>query len=353
MTPRERVLACLHGEKPDKVPMRDAPLTWTIERWEREGMRPGGFPDDFFENCLDGTDILDYSALYPPDEVLEDDGYSKVVRRWNGLVMRILPDRNSTPHVLDWDIKTRADWEALRERQRPLDADCVSQSGAEWLRAIGEQRQSWCCLTLDGLFARVQFMSMEETLPVLLEEPEWMKAVADDGADFMIQAIDLVRQQGVRLDGLYYNDDIAYKNGPMFSPTVFREIFKPGITRVCDYVHSFGGHVFMHTDGYITPLIPDIIEAGVDILDPLEAKAGVDLTELRDRFGRQLVWEGNIDAMKLYYGTKQDIEDEVKSKLSLFPEGGYIYRLDGPISEEASYDNYRWLIDCVHKYGKL
>ena len=54
MTPLERVLACLNGECPDEVPMRDAPLSWAIERWEREGMPKGGFPSFFFENCIDG-----------------------------------------------------------------------------------------------------------------------------------------------------------------------------------------------------------------------------------------------------------------------------------------------------------
>lgn len=349
MTPRERVLACLNDATPDEVPMRDAPLVWAVERWEREGMRPGGFPDDFFDNCIDGTGYDE--SLRLPEEILEDDGRSRVVKTSDGAIRRVLPGVNSTPHYLDFTIKTRADWDKVKDRMVP-DLGRVPQSTIDWLKEIGEKRHAWACVCVGGGFGRtVEMMGMEQALEMTALDPEWTMDMYETITDFNIGMLKLLREAGIRMDGIHYADDIAFKNGPLISPRAFRELIEPCLSRVCDYVHGFGGHVFFHTDGLMTQLIPGMIEAGVDIIDPLEVKAGMDLADLKEKFGRSLVWEGNIDARVLYYGTKEDIEAEVKRKLSLFPDGGYIYRLDGPITDEASYDNYRWLIDCVKKYG--
>jgi uroporphyrinogen decarboxylase len=349
LTPRERVLACLNGQTPDEVPMRDAPLPWALERWEKEGMQPGGFPAEFFDNCIDGTGYDE--SLRLPDEVLEDDGRARIVRTSDGVTCKVLPGSNSTPHCLDWAIKTRADWDRVKDRLVP-NLDRVPQSTLDWLTEIGEKRHAWSCIVIDGFFGRaVSMVGIEQALEMTVADPEWALDIYTTVTDFNIGMIELVRQAGVRMDGVYYADDVAFKNGPLVSPRAFRELMAPNLARVCEAVHSFGGHLLYHTDGLMTQLIPAMIEAGVDIIDPLEVKAGMDLAQLRQEFGRAAVWEGNIDATVLYYGTKRDIETEVKKKLSVFSDGGYIYRVDGPITDEASLENYRWLIDCVQKYG--
>ncbi|MFH0797141.1 MAG: uroporphyrinogen decarboxylase family protein [Candidatus Omnitrophota bacterium] len=349
MTPRERVLACLDRETPDVVPMRDAPLSWAIQRWEKEGMRPGGWPADFFENCIDGTGFDE--TLQIETEILKDDGRTRVVRNSNGVTEQILPGQNATSHQLEWTVKNRTDWERLKTRLSP-DLNRVSRETRNWLGEIGRKKETWLCITLNGAFGQgCGLMGMAQTLEMLVLDPEWMIDIADTYADFHIGMLELFRKEGIPLDGAYYNEDIAFKNGPLFSPIVFERIFLPSMRRLFEYMHRNRGHIFFHSDGLITELIPGLIDAGVDILDPLEVKAGVDLAALKIRFGRKLVWEGNIDARILYYGTKEEIESEVKRKISLFPEGGYIYRLDGPITDEASLDNYQWLIECVKRYG--
>jgi len=164
--------------------------------------------------------------------------------------------------------------------------------------------------------------------------------------------MELIRAQGVKLDGLFVADDITFITGPFFSPAMFRELVMPGEKKLYDYVHEWGGHVYRHTDGNNWKFIPLLIEAGIDFLDPLEVKAGMDLRELKDAFGRRLVWVGNIDARILYRGDEREIEEEVRTKLAVFPDGGYLYRVDGPITGEASLKAYHFLIECVKKYGR-
>ena len=99
---------------------------------------------------------------------------------------------------------------------------------------------------------------------------------------------------GVELDGLYLGDDITFITGPFFSPAMYRELVMPSARKICDYVHDNGGHVYFHSDGNNWQLIPLLIEAGIDMLDPLEVKAGMDLRELKDAFGRQQPFSSNL-----------------------------------------------------------
>lgn len=350
MTPRERVLACLAGECPDMVPMRDAPLGRAIARWEQEGMKKGGFPSVFFENCIDGTGFDD--SLQLPVETIRDDGRERLVRNANGVTMLELPGEDCTSHPMGFLIKTRANWEKHKDRITP-DIRRISQPTLDWYRELGVKRESWTCVVISGPFGHVcELIGMPRTLEVMAEDPDWFRDVAETYVTYQLGMLELLRSQGVKLDGLYVADDITFITGPLFSPAMFRELVLPGEKKLYDYMHEWGGHVYRHTDGNNWKCIPLLIEAGIDFLDPLEVKAGMQLRELKDTFGRQLVWVGNIDARILYRSDKREIEAEVRQKLAVFPEGGYLYRVDGPITGEASLEAYRFLIECVKKYGR-
>jgi uroporphyrinogen decarboxylase len=350
MTPREQVLACLAGERPDRVPMRDAPLGLAIERWEQEGMPKGGFPSCFFKHCIDGTGFDD--SLRLPLDVLEDDGKMRLSRDANGVTRQQLIHSSASDHPTDFLIKTRADWETHKGRLAP-DIGRIPKATLDWYRDLGAKRKTWACVVVGGPFGHMcELIGMPRTLEVMAEDPDWFQDVAETYVDYHLGMLELVRSQGIKLDGIFVADDITFITGPLFSPAMFRDLIMPGEKQMYDYMHDCGGHVYRHTDGNNWKLIPLLIEAGIDFLDPLEVKAGMDLQELKDAFGRKLVWVGNIDARILYRGDKAHIEEEVRRKFSVFPEGGYVFRTDGPITEEASLESYRWLIECVRKYGE-
>ena len=350
MTPRERVLACLHRECPDMVPMRDQPLKWAVERWEREGMPEGAFPGGLFENCIDGMAFNDTLGL--PVETIKDEGRRRLVRNANGVTQWVMHDANATPHDVDYLIKTRTDWNKLKERLQP-DISRVSEAALSMYTRCSSEKNTWLCVSLHGAYGNVwQLIGMPRTLELMAVEPEWFLDIADTYADFYIGMIEILRGKGITLDGIFVCDDITFITGPFFSPAMYRELVMPAAKRLYAYIHDNAGHVYRHTDGNNWKLIPLMIEAGVNFLDPLEVKAGMALGELKEAFDRELVWVGNIDARILYRGDKKEIEEEVKKKLSVLPEGGYIYRLDGPITEEASWECYSFLIECVKKYGR-
>ena len=110
--------------------------------------------------------------------------------------------------------------------------------------------------------------------------------------------------------------------------------------------------VIYHTDGDIRPLIPSLLEAGIDCLQPLEAKANVDMRELKPLYGDRLCFMGNIDIMKLITNDMEIIEAEVAAKIPLAMKGGgYIYHSDHSISPGVTWETYVQLMKLVDKYG--
>jgi hypothetical protein len=101
--------------------------------------------------------------------------------------------------------------------------------------------------------------------------------------------------------------------------------------------------VWMHSDGAIVPLIDDLIERGVQVLNPLEVKAGMDVIELRKHYGRKLAFFGNVDARKIY-GPLDELEAELHRKVPLARDGGYILHSDHSCPPEVTLDRYEWML---------
>jgi len=125
-------------------------------------------------------------------------------------------------------------------------------------------------------------------------------------------------------------DDIAYKGRLMFSPAYLREhnVFQH-IADICDIYHSYGLKVIFHSDGYIRPIIPDLIAAGIDALAPVEIGAGMSLKELKTTFGNQVAFVGGIDLRKLRFGTVEEVRQTILDTLAIMaPGGGFILGSD-------------------------
>jgi len=134
---------------------------------------------------------------------------------------------------------------------------------------------------------------------------------------------------GDRVQILQFNDDLGTQDAPFLSPQMFRELIMPHYRRGLDWVHrNTSMKVFMHNCGAIYPLIPSLIEMGVDILNPVQITArGMDPKRLKAEFGDRLVfWGGACDCQHtLTFGTPQQVAQEVEENIRIFaPGGGYV-----------------------------
>jgi len=157
---------------------------------------------------------------------------------------------------------------------------------------------------------------------------------------------------GFRFDAVFLSCDLGYRNGLLFSPKHYEEQLHPVFKDLCRYFHSKNMFVMLHSDGKIKDLIPYFIEEGIDCLEPLEVKAGMDLIQLKEKYGDKICLMGGIDVRLMALDDLRPIEKEIKKKFTIAKEGGgYIYSADHSIPNNVSFQQYKKVIELVKKYG--
>jgi uroporphyrinogen decarboxylase len=145
--------------------------------------------------------------------------------------------------------------------------------------------------------------------------------------------------------------DLGYRNATLFSPKLYERLIFPAHKKLVDYQHDHGRQFMCHSCGKIDVLIPKFIEAGFDAIQPLEAKCGQDVRELKKLYAGKITLFGNIDIRKLS-GTRQDVEEEVVSKIEVAKQGGgYIFHSDHSVPPTVSFENYCYAVELVKKHG--
>ena len=351
LTSRERIRLALSHREADRIAIHDAPWAATLTRWYQEGLPYGTPPEEYF-----GFEIRrfvpDLSPQYPVRVLERTDEYVVETTPYGG-VRRNHRDRSTTPELIDYAIKTRQDWEAAKKRLQP------SYTRIDWVTF----RESYERARADGLFLTVPVLSAydncgfyirsDELLPLLLTEPEWIRDMAETQADLVIETAKMLIREGYQFDAIWPHNDMGYRNAPFFSLRVYRELFMPADRRMFDFFHSQGWYVFLHSCGQIKPFIPDLIEIGLDCLQPLEVKAGMDLVELKREYGQHLTFMGGIDVRAMADPDPRAIEEEIARKIPVAKVGGgYIYHSDHSVPNNVSFQQYCRVLELVRKYGQ-
>ncbi len=148
-------------------------------------------------------------------------------------------------------------------------------------------------------------------------------------------------------DALFFYEDMGFKNRPFMSPAMYEEIIQPGHKRLFDYAHALGCKVIVHSCGYVAPLVPGMIEAGMDCLQAMEVKAGMDLPALFNAFGDRIAFYGGIDVRTLISNDRAQIDAEMDAKILPVIEhgGGYILHSDHSEPPEVDYETMRYFVD--------
>jgi len=157
--------------------------------------------------------------------------------------------------------------------------------------------------------------------------------------DFNLAIIDKWIERGV--DGVYFSDDWGSQRSLLMNPDDWRRFYKPSYARMFDRVRSGGAHVWMHLCGNVTAILPDLIEIGLNVLNPVQPQA-MDVEELSREFGGRLCFNGGVDVQgTLINGSPQDVRDEVCRLIHLFGrfDGGYIGGTSHSVMPETPLDN--------------
>ena len=194
-------------------------------------------------------------------------------------------------------------------------------------------------------------MGTENALIAMMEEPELVCDMFDTYLDRCEKLFSRIWDAGYHFDEVSWPDDMGYKGTTFFSPEMYRKLVKPFHARAAKWGHDRGAYVRLHSCGNITSLVPDIVDAGIDGLNPLEVKAGVDALQLKKDWGEKLVLHGGINAV--YWSDRDAIVEEIRSKVPVLKQnGGYIFSSDHSIPNDVSLDNMKLIITAAKEAGR-
>jgi hypothetical protein len=363
----QRVLAALAHCEADRVPVGEFFWTNFVRRCKKE-LAVG---DDFNPYRHWDLDLVVVTPNMDPHlcgiQVLEDAAGRKVVRTGFGATI----ERRGTlpmPQYLDFETQTFEQMEALefddpRDRRRYFEAldDQINAVGDDLVLGLPPfADRAAACARDFCVFGSVcephemlwRIMGTENVLMKLAEAPDRMARFIARLGDFLVGIVEgqIAAAHG-QLRGLYLWGDIAYDQGMFFSPRYWREVYKPQLERLCEAAHAAGLKTIYHGCGNASAVFEDMIEAGVDAYNPLEAKAGLDVVALKRRFGPRWAFNGNIDVRVLATNDRALVRREVLTKLNAAKGGGYIVQSDHSVPDNVAPATYDYLIQLVREYG--
>jgi hypothetical protein len=198
-----------------------------------------------------------------------------------------------------------------------------------------------------------RIIGTENSLVWMLTEPELMEDFTNRIGEFLLGLAKAQIEAGAgRLSGMYIWGDVAYRNGMLLSPELWRKYFKPHTKALIDLCHANGLMVVYHGCGNATKIYEDMIEIGLDAYNPLEAKADLDVVELKKTYGTRLSFVGNIDMRVLESGDPKAIRREVLYKLQAGAGGGWVLQSDHSISSEVEPESYELVISTLREFGR-
>ncbi len=380
MTPRDRVLAAIAHDEPDRVPIvlgasnatglkmrpyrRLAALLGApaqdryLYDWPELGT---ALPDEAtFERLRsDVRPVLDAfpaatlarNRARPPHAPFVDDWGSGQVEVEEG---HWFPGVHPMADAETVDAIERYPWPDMDDPSR------VAHVRAEAARLRAENRYAvmatpWLLFPLERAFA---MQGMDAFLTNLALEPDFAEALLRRVAGLCTRLMGhFLREAGDDIDIIKIGDDLGTEQSLLMSPAMYRRILKP---IHAEYIAFIRGHteakVFFHTDGDVADLVDDLVEIGVDILNPIQTSAGrmADLASLKRRFGSSVAFCGAIDTKRILpSGTPAEVRAEVRRVVeTLGPGGGYLVASVHTIMDDVPPENILAMVDAVEEFGR-
>ncbi len=180
----------------------------------------------------------------------------------------------------------------------------------------------------------------------------WAKRFMDMTTRYNVELGKRLIEAGVDL--ICMTGDVAYRGGPIVSLRHFKEVFVPAIEEPTREFHKFGVPVIKHTDGYLEPILEDLVATGIDGLQSIEPAAGMDIGKVKARYGDRICLWGNIDlSYTLSLGTEREVSEEVERCISAAaPGGGFILSSSNSYSSAAKFENFLAMVKAGRKYGE-
>ncbi len=230
----------------------------------------------------------------------------------------------------------------------------------EQARKLHEETDFAVILSLPvGFVHQSQYLrGYENYLVDLILNPEFVQALMDRTLDLWLKSTAAILEEvGPCVDVVMFGDDVAFHDRPMVDPQRYRKMIKPRHAQMVEFIkRKSQAQVLYHCCGAVKSLIPDFIEIGVDALNPVQvSSAGMDTAELKARFGDEICFWGGIDTSRvLPNGSAKDVRAEVQRRIQdLAPGGGYVVASVHNIQEDVPPENILAMADAAYELGPV
>ena len=246
-------------------------------------------------------------------------------------------------HALDWEVIRRISEHLPDAEEATMYCNAPVEDGRD--------RLAWFS---DGPWTRLwDYRGMTNSLMDLYTNPEDVHHVCRRVVDFFKRAA----KRGVEeahIDGIAFGDDLGMQKGPFMSPEMFREFYYPYYVELCEYAHSLGLHVWLHSCGDVRKLLPDIIKSGIDVLHPIQ-KYAMEEQEIADTFGNHISFWAGIDLQRvLPFGSVEEVREETRHFIDVFHQRGkgrMVFTLNNRMQDNVPIENFIAFIEEAHRYG--
>ncbi len=362
MDARQRVALALAHLEPDRVPID----YWATPAVNAKLLEHFGFSTQ--EELLDHFDVdfryIDGPRYVGPEPKVHEDG--SVEDHWGVPRVRVEVGSGGETsvyrEVLNFPLKDATSVDDLRDYPKwpsPdwFDYDCVGDQVAEARRTgkvvvfMGD-RMNRCAQLKPAMYLR----GIDQILLDVALDPDIAEYIFQRITAFYLEYVRRTFEAaGDGIDILMTGDDFGTQKGLFMSPEMWRRFLRPGFKAFIVLARRYGSKVAHHSCGSIKPIIPDLIDCGLDILNPIQPDVDdMDRKELKQRFGDRLCFHGSISIQRtLPFGTPDDVRSEVRERFeTLGPGGGFIFCTAHNIQADTPIENIVALFDAYRTFGR-
>jgi len=350
LTTHERMDLMFRHQEGDRVPITDSPWGATLTRWRREGLPAGADWAEFLGLDRFASIGVDNSPRFR-HEILEDAADYQIVKTGWGATQKNWKTHGGVPEFLDFTIKDRASWALAKARMVPT-ADRIPWEHLKTHYPQWKKQGAW---VWGGFWFGFDVthswaVGTERVLEAMVEDPEWLIEMFNHWLDVDIALFEQVWDAGYQFDGISWPDDMGYKGHQFFGVDTYRNILKPVHKRAADWAHAKGLRVEMHSCGDVRPFIPELIEIGIEMLNPIEVKAGMDPAWLKQTYGEKLAFHGGLNAALFWEPEK--LWQQMRSVIPVMKrQGGFVLSSDHSVPDSVSFPQFQEFVRLAKELG--
>lgn len=349
----DRLLSAFRLESVDRVPnfevlYEDKHVEAFLGKYAGNTLAIGGDPakgaDAEQGRPMYPDDYLDLCEMIGQDAILFDAGLWTPYRRKD-------EEGNLVPAYAR-DVKTRADYEELvLDSEGQLEN--VRKYLAEYQEAIKKRNSKIGVAGLYGCISQTLYefvIGMNDFMMMVYEDRDLIEEMLEESTEHFVKMTKVLVEGGA--DFVWPADDVAFKTGLFIPPKLMKEMWTPRMARIFEPAVNAGIPVMFHSDGKVDDIVEDLIDAGLNCLNPMDPY-GVDYREYKKKYGDRICLSGNVDIeFPLSKGTPEDVDADVKAHMEVLKPGyGYVATVSHSVVNYIPHENVIAYLNAIHKYG--